>query len=786
MSFSEFTPIESPRSISSSVLSSPSGNTNTFSKLLEAFYNGRKITPELSIEDHDLAELSPNNPVELTHSIILKVIKDFNLNGLANVEKKEELAAATELLTLTQNRIEKSNVFNKSIIQLANKTLKRMERYGSRNNYTRSVPLKPTKADAKEARKRLHKASRLLSSKLVVSTAEKKQSPVRRLFALPPPSPTPTTEEQSTISSQFQKLKAIIIGQKVRKHIILPKQILPALRSQFPRNIFSEEDLTKLAKIISRESIQLFQELVVRNGRAKTISAKIPYSFSIPANVTFDEATGMYKKIHKLAPARNTLIHLPCDIQITMQEHKNRLRVQLLPSSKYMIRESKGAYKTLFHSTKLYISLAKPELSIHSLKLRSITYSPYLIFRPNTHLEQEDIQKVRKGYIQHQNAFDAAQNEASLPFSPYTRISVAPRLLSSTLNEWEQPLYNGDLNDAVELGRVPIEPQNQESSETKELRFSDKLNIARNLISTLAFLHERGQVHHDVKPKNILLKVDKSSEQIEGYLTDFDFSETADHRYLSSSYHYWDTLGNLGYYTKEGDIYGYAMTLGETFFPNFFLTFSRHPEAILDETNYNNYLSEALWNTVQQVIPSLVKQDFLSIYKKALQKSSQENLMKNLLDDPNLTFLSIEIKEDLLKKFKTQQKILQTIRRVIAADQQRKPHLDISRFLFETLLPKLPEEIRSNIEAIARQQASDTKGLLNFTLTLLAGHPDIKDQLSKEDGCSILSGLLSRKLEHNHAALETLRTDTATYGDFPTATDLFDSIHTICATHDLG
>tara|TARA_A100001015_G_C15039248_1_gene738459 strand:+ start:2066 stop:4420 length:2355 start_codon:yes stop_codon:yes gene_type:complete len=782
MSFFGLTPTGSPRSISSSVIPPtlpPTRDVNTFSELLNAFHEGRKITSKLSIEDRDLAEPSSDNPVELTHSIVLKIIKDFNLNGLANAEKEAELAAATELLTLAKNQVQQNSHLNDSIIQLAQKTLQQMGRHGLSMNHTRPEPVKPTKADAKEARRRLNTASRLLSSKLGVSTTETMPSPVRRLFTHLPPSPLPNPEEQSTISSQFQKLKAIILGQKVRKHIILPKQILPALRSKFPNTLFSKEDLKNLSKIISRESIQLFQEHIVRNGRAKTISAKIPYSFTIPSDVTFDEATGTYKKIHELSPTKNTLIRLPCDIQITMQGHKNRLRVQLLPSRKYEIQENKGAYKTLFHSVKLYIPFTRLESSTHSLKLRTITYSPYLIFRPNSHLDQEDIQKIKKGYIKHQEAFLAAQNECSLPFSPYTKISVAPRLLSTTSNEWEQPLYNGDLNDAVELGRFFVDPQTQESRTTKELRFNDKLNIARNLIATLAFLHERDLVHHDVKPKNILLKVDKSSELVEGYLTDFDFSETADHRHLSSSYHYWDSLGNLGYYTKEGDIYGYAMTLGETFFPNFFLTFSRHPEYLLNETKYHNYLSGALWNTVRQVIPSLAKQDFLDTYNKALEKSSQENLIKDLLNDPNLTFHSSKIKHDLLRNLKAQQKILQIIRRVIQADQKRKPHLDISKFLFETLLPKLPEEIHSNIETIAKQQANDSKSLLSFTLTLLAGLPDIKDQLSKDD-CGILSGLLSRKLVHNQAALETLRTDITTYGDFPTAANLFDSINTIC------
>lgn len=129
------------------------------------------------------------------------------------------------------------------------------------------------------------------------------------------------------------------------------------------------------------------------------------------------------------------------------------------------------------------------------------------------------------------------------------------------------------------VGRSPKHSQKIEQSkvEMEEKRFvADLTKIQKNLApwdgilllhdvaETLSEFHRLGIIHRDVKGPNIL--VDIQDDHAEGYLADFDLLMAPGKSDITNAYHYWDSATRKGNASKAADIYGFAMTMGDTLF----------------------------------------------------------------------------------------------------------------------------------------------------------------------------------------------------------------------------
>lgn len=121
-----------------------------------------------------------------------------------------------------------------------------------------------------------------------------------------------------------------------------------------------------------------------------------------------------------------------------------------------------------------------------------------------------------------------------------------------TVLEMEEELYAGDLYQL-----------------NSHLTLHQKLQVLLDVGKTLVKLHQNTFIHRDVKGPNIL--VDTTGLRAKGVLSDFDIS--CSECQISSSrnpYLFWDSATRRGHVTRAADIYGFAATIGASFFGNEF------------------------------------------------------------------------------------------------------------------------------------------------------------------------------------------------------------------------
>lgn len=130
-----------------------------------------------------------------------------------------------------------------------------------------------------------------------------------------------------------------------------------------------------------------------------------------------------------------------------------------------------------------------------------------------------------------------------------------------------QRRYNGDLHDAITKNEIPVNFEGKKRMVKADM--FGKLEVLKPVARALGILHQKGYVHRDVKPPNILVKLSSNLKPY-GALNDFDLIEQIGISNNRWNYVYWDPLGREGIVTPSSDLYGLAYSLGESMFPLLF------------------------------------------------------------------------------------------------------------------------------------------------------------------------------------------------------------------------
>lgn len=146
-----------------------------------------------------------------------------------------------------------------------------------------------------------------------------------------------------------------------------------------------------------------------------------------------------------------------------------------------------------------------------------------------------------------------------------TNEGVAKTLDERKVLEIVQDWFNGDLSAANEIGEIPSSFKG--GSPQHVLSFVDRLEIVENVFDSLQEMHKAGIIHRDVKPANVLLKIEEDGN-VHGYLSDFDLT-TREGMDIRSPYRYWDVRSKLGYVSPSSDVYGAVVSAADTFIPGF-------------------------------------------------------------------------------------------------------------------------------------------------------------------------------------------------------------------------
>lgn len=156
--------------------------------------------------------------------------------------------------------------------------------------------------------------------------------------------------------------------------------------------------------------------------------------------------------------------------------------------------------------------------------------------------------------------------------------------------EFVQDWFSGDLKQATRKNHLPLDFNHLHTIELRgkahpidstprfqqyQLHLLDFLNIFIDVAAFLAEMHERGYVHLDVKPSNILIKVSESadknsafkepfsSKEVSGFLSDFDLAQREGiHVEKSHHYPYWDAFSRKFNLTSPFcDCNGFAVSI---------------------------------------------------------------------------------------------------------------------------------------------------------------------------------------------------------------------------------
>ncbi|MBH1989183.1 MAG: hypothetical protein I8H75_01385 [Myxococcaceae bacterium] len=312
-----------------------------------------------------------------------------------------------------------------------------------------------------------------------------------------------------------QLLEANALGRMVRKKTVMPSEIQKFLESNlgdFKRDI---SDLTSISRMIAREILNLDHSGALNTPGTKLLLGK---SYAFASEAAFKAGKAMPADVRKQEAVS---LELPFDMWV--QKTEAGIEVELVGK-----KLGSGTYKTVFQSRTLNIDLnsEKHEKSIH-----------------RTVLVKANTPEANRVIIQGADIVKAALS--SDMSDPSIRIAG---ILSKTSRVNRNKL---EAREAEYVGEL----------KTFQGSLSEKLAVIGDAARTIQRFHEKGIVHRDIKPPNILVSHDKR-----GYTNDYDLTNSFGQSEIRSDYPYWDALSREGIVTPFSDAYGFARTSLEMLF----------------------------------------------------------------------------------------------------------------------------------------------------------------------------------------------------------------------------
>ena len=391
--------------------------------------------------------------------------------------------------------------------------------------------------------------------------------------------------------------------------VVFPEQFLPFLSRDSSNDTIS---LQEVARCLCREVNKMAANLEKYAGRSRRLArCSKKYSFSIDGE----------KKLIRI-------YNLNFDCWLEMSQDGKTVQLLIIPPTPV----AQGAFKIIYPAHQLTIAL--------NANKNAVSHQMHILIRPNETNQvttKERNEEVICWGIQAQQVIQSLLKGRIIFLSPLPRKrlpSANPFKIGPS--EWEREWLNCAFDYVINHSCVPFDLL---ETKRKHVSIFDKLKILGDVALTLFYFHQIGFVHKDVKPGNILVKLDDQQNPI-GFLMDFDLLSKIGYEGKSGNYCYWDKCANEGWVTPFCDVYGMAMILGLTVIPNFNPIFQKKLESLKN--------SEERTKLLNQIVVSYIKEIF----------QNKEDSLNRLSLDLGPFSTPIKIQEGIASYIKIYEKVL--------------------------------------------------------------------------------------------------------------------------------
>lgn len=371
----------------------------------------------------------------------------------------------------------------------------------------------------------------------------------------------PFNEKTSPKNVAATKIQSAFRGHRTRQAAVLPQQIIPFLCE----HLIDNSRATDLARGLCREINEMALNPQKYKGKSIRLE-KVLKEYRFPI-------------IDRTKWMGSEEIKLNFDCWLEMAADGKNIKIVMIPESDSKLGE--GTYKVV-HKAQVF----EIPLTLKKGGGRDSRYTSKINFKVKGQylLERVDMKfNILSGLAIQKEILEKVKG-VKITCIPEEHL---PQVDSKIENfEMEQEWYNADLDQAIVSSIVPLDFKGN----FHRLSIFDKLQVLTDAALSLELIHKAGFVQRDVKPGNILVRIDESGF-VEGFIGDFDLARKFGFSDIQADYSYWDKCSKNGLVTPFTDVYGLGMSLGELIIPGFKSNILHNPQVLLDNGSKNKFLN---------------------------------------------------------------------------------------------------------------------------------------------------------------------------------------------------